>query len=358
MLRSAGARRTEQTTKGAIQPRRDFRAVKVVRGVSTVSSSAVQTPVVNKKRMEGDHYFSSEENCGRLGMQMRGGRPLLPPSAQRRAGRSGVLTLTTITVFVLVAWRHAFPVAMLSGGAAKIHSFGQVDGIVAAANKWWQQRPEGRGRADRGPVSPQALHARTHVSASDLAGLVSSDVFNFLSQHCCRVLFFPATAQAALPLSLQGGVNGDLAQRLRDFVGHANSLVFNGADANTLEFVNQYFGTEMKLTDVISSFKMRAAYEIAGDQSTPMSYPEKIEEELPDTLDANENVNAVDTATLPPATAVVYSNFPRTPTGSPMFMLKYCQIANPYVQDGVRITVSPPDCAAAGKDLGSECSCG
>ena len=289
---------------------------------------------------------------------MRGARPLLPPSAQRRAGRSGVLALATFTAFVLVAWRHVLPVAMLSGGAAKIHSFGQVDAIVASANKWWQQRPEGRGRADRGPVSPQALHARTHVSASDLAGLVSSDVFNFLSQHCCRVLFFPATAQAALPLSLQGGVNGDLAQRLRDFVGHANSLVFNGADANTLKFVNQYFGTEMKLTDVISSFKMRASYEIAGDQSTPMSYPEKMEEELPDTLDANEDVNAVDVATLPPATAVVYNNFPRTPTGSPLFMLKYCQVANPYVQDGVRITVSPPDCAAAEKDLGSECSCG
>jgi len=41
-----------------------------------------------------------------------------------------------------------------------------------------------------------------------------------------------------------------------------------------------------------------------------------------------------------------------------MFIMKYCQIENPYVQDGTRITVSPPDCAKAAKDLGSECSCG
>jgi hypothetical protein len=111
-------------------------------------------------------------------------------------------------------------------------------------------------------------------------------------------------------------------------------------------------------------------------------------------------MTAFDTATLPAATAVVYNNFPRSPTGSPLFIMKFCQIENPYVQvhththththtrtgththvyahthntrtntppppasppspiqDGTRITVSPPDCAAAAKDLGSECSCG
>jgi hypothetical protein len=38
--------------------------------------------------------------------------------------------------------------------------------------------------------------------------------------------------------------------------------------------------------------------------------------------------------------------------------MKFCQVENPYEQDGTRITVSPQDCAKAAKDLGSECSCG
>ena len=61
-------------------------------------------------------------------------------------------------------------------------------------------------------------------------------------------------------------------------------------------------------------------------------------QELPQKLYAQEGMTAFDTSSMPAATAVVYNNFPRSPTSSPMFIMKYCQIENPYVQDGTRIT--------------------
>ena len=57
-------------------------------------------------------------------------------------------------------------------------------------------------------------------------------------------------------------------------------LIFNGADASTVAFVNKYFGSHMALTDVTSGFQMRESYEIADDPSSPLAYPEKLEEEL------------------------------------------------------------------------------
>jgi len=248
-----------------------------------------------------------------------------------------------------------------AGGAGarnpSVTSMADVNRVVSAASDWLARREAALQRAGAAPQT--ALRARTlKLSEGDMDEFLVSDFFEFLSRNCCRSLYFPKEAQQALPQALPGGVNGEFAQRLRDFVGMRNSLIFNGADANTAAFVNTYFGLHLAPTDVTSGFQMRKSYEIAGDHSSPLSYPEKLEEELPQKLEPAEGMTAFDTATLPAATAVVYNNFPRTPTGSPMFIMKYCQIENPYVQDGTRITVSPPDCAAAAKDLGSECSCG
>lgn len=239
----------------------------------------------------------------------------------------------------------------------RVKSVEDVSNIVASADRWLQKREamlEASGGATR-----TALRARTlKLSEGDMDEFLVSDFFKYLSRNCCHSLYFPKEAQKALPQNIPGGVNGEFSQRLRDYVGMRNSLVFNGADGDTAAFINTYFGMNLKFTDVISGFQMRKSYEIAGDHSSPLAYPEKLEEELPQKLYAEEGMSAIDTSSLPPATAVVFNNFPRSPTGSPMFIMKFCQIENPYVQDGTRITVSPPDCAKAAKDLGSECSCG
>jgi hypothetical protein len=240
----------------------------------------------------------------------------------------------------------------------RFKSMADVNSVVNAANQWMRRR-EAALQASGSGAPKTALRAKTlKLSEGDMDEFLVSDFFEFLSRNCCRSLYFPKEAQQALPQGLPGGVNGEYAQRLRDFVGMRNELVFVGADANTASFVNKYFGLHLEPTPVTSGYQMRKSYEIAGDPSSPLAYPEVLEEELPLKLQPGQGMTAFDTATLPAATAVVYNNFPRSPTGSPLFIMKFCQIENPYVQDGTRITVSPPDCAAAAKDLGSECSCG
>ena len=243
------------------------------------------------------------------------------------------------------------------GPNMRVKSMDDVNRVVDAANRWKQQRQA--MLLASGGATETSLRARTlQLSEGDLDEFFVSDFFEYLSRNCCRSLYFPKEAQKALPRNLPGGVNGVFAQRLRDFVGERNSLIFNGADADTASFINKYFGTQLATTDVNSGFKMSRSLEVEGDPGSPLAYPEKLEEELPQKLYPQSGMTAINTATLPPATAVVFNNFPRSPTGSPMFISKYCQIENPYVQDGTRITVSPPDCTAAAKDLGSGCSCG
>ena len=204
--------------------------------------------------------------------------------------------------------------AVARGLNPPVRSMDDVNSVVTAANRWFR-----REEALAGQQRTSALRARTlKLSEGDMDEFLVSDFFEYLSRNCCRSLYFPKDAQSALPLNLPGGVNGEFGQRLRDFVGMRNSLIFNGADASTVAFVNKYFGSHMALTDVISGFQMRESYEIADDPSSPLAYPEKLEEELPQKLEAATSMSAVDTATLPPATAVVYNNFPRSPTGSPM----------------------------------------
>jgi len=37
-------------------------------------------------------------------------------------------------------------------------------------------------------------------------------------------------------------MNGEYVQRLRNFVGNRNTLLFNGADSHIIAFINKYFG--------------------------------------------------------------------------------------------------------------------
>jgi len=191
---------------------------------------------------------------------------------------------------------------------------------------------------------------------NDYTALFSSDAFDYMSSHCCKTLYFPPDAENVLPTTLS--TNGIDSQKLRDFVGNGNTLVFNGASSRTIRFLNQYFGLDMQTNPIESDFSKRASYTIAGDPSTPSAYFEAIDEAMPATLKQTPGMIGVDTSSLPDATAVVYNNFPRVPTVSPLFLLKYCQIPNPYIQDGSRLTLSAVDCGTAQKEYGAACQCG
>ena len=158
-----------------------------------------------------------------------------------------------------------------------VESMDDVSKVVADANGWLSRREEMLQAGGRDPQTT-LLASTMQLSKGDMHEFLVSDFFEYISRNCCRSLYFPKEAQHALPQALPGGVNGEFAQRLRDYVGMRNSLVFNGANADTAAFINKYFGMQLSVTDVVSGFQMRKSYEIAGDHSSPLSYPEKLEE--------------------------------------------------------------------------------
>ncbi len=93
-----------------------------------------------------------------------------------------------------------------------------------------------------GDVAPPAPHAS--ALAIDYLSFFTSDMFAEMSDSCCKTLFFPPGASARLPFDMD--MDGEYVQRLRNFVGNRNTLLFNGADSKIIEFINHYFGYKIK----------------------------------------------------------------------------------------------------------------
>ena len=94
----------------------------------------------------------------------------------------------------------------------------------------------------QGGVAPPAPPAS--ALAIDYLSFFTSDMFAEMSDSCCKTLFFPPGASARLPMDMD--MDGEYVQRLRNFVGNRNTLLFNGADAKTIAFLNHYFGYKIK----------------------------------------------------------------------------------------------------------------
>ena len=88
-----------------------------------------------------------------------------------------------------------------------------------------------------GGVAPPAPPAT--ALPIDYLSFFTSDLFAEMSDSCCKTLFFPPGSGERLPFDLD--LNGEYAQRLRNFVGNRNTLLFNGADSHVITFINKYF---------------------------------------------------------------------------------------------------------------------
>ncbi len=77
---------------------------------------------------------------------------------------------------------------------------------------------------------------------------------------------------------------------------------------------HRYLGTHLTTVPVVSSFAKHESYVFAGDHSSASAIPDAFND-LPKKLRVTPEMTAVDTASMPHATAVVYNNFPREPTG-------------------------------------------
>mmetsp|Transcript_76754 Transcript_76754/g.206865 ORF Transcript_76754/g.206865 Transcript_76754/m.206865 type:complete len:310 (+) Transcript_76754:170-1099(+) len=215
-------------------------------------------------------------------------------------------------------------------------------------------------QATSSPIAPPAS-----ALAIDYLSFFTSDLFAEMSDSCCKTLYFPPGAGERLPMDLD--LNGEYAQRIRNFVGNRNTLLFNGGDAKILAFINKYFAYKIKQVPVVSGYKRRESLMVLGDPSTPSSIPEAYALErrvgasyyggLPNKLAPTKDMVAVDTLSLPGASIIIYNNWPRVPTGTPAFIVRYCQIEDPYEEGGKPMKVEVLDCPEAAL-RGYDCSCG
>jgi len=281
---------------------------------------------------------------------------------------SGLATALLVVALGLVGnTRRNIPVSMLSKAnpllKAPVKSKADVERIIKEANAFAEKQQSNTNTLLGKPAVPLAGmkvpgadHSSQLVSTEDMDAFFESPFFSFLSQTCCFTLYFPPDTEDKLPLSWE--VNGAKAQRLRDFVGRRNGLMFNGANGHTAAFINQYFSTSLQELPIISGFAKRSRTLVMGDPSTASAIPEGFAALPPKLIVDDPHMTAVDTMSMPGGTVVVYNNFPRHPTGSPAFILRYCQVENPWEQDGPRITVAVKDCPQAAEEFGSECECG
>ena len=71
---------------------------------------------------------------------------------------------------------------------------------------------------------------------------------------------------------------------------------------------------------------------------------------LPDKLAPTRDMVAVDTLSLPGASIIIYNNWPRVPTGTPAFIIRYCQIeARPL--SSPHPSTFPPTARAASRSV-------
>ena len=110
-----------------------------------------------------------------------------------------------------------------------VRSREEMEQIIAAADAAWA--------AGAGANPSLAGSDKVLVAPSDMKDLFDSDLFAYLSERCCKSLYFAPGAEASLPTDWD--VNGEKAQAVRAFVGRGNTLVFNDGKGDAIAFINK-----------------------------------------------------------------------------------------------------------------------
>ena len=230
------------------------------------------------------------------------------------------------------------------------------------------------------------------ATAADYKCVLEGDYFLQYMRSCCKTMYFPPCAQPLLPglMSLQLAPAESPAEmgkpagvRFRYFLGNGNDIVFNGGTADTIRFINRFFGYDIKTTPVKHRFHFKAATFVNGQPriETKHNWVHLMPSELPN----YDGITAVDVSSLPKGEAtVIYDDAPPTGNGyvpgnrfsqgaasiatensdvaSPGFRLKYCEAAdrlgNPKLNGGLPMKIHPADCPKILKEYGMTCKCG
>jgi len=193
-----------------------------------------------------------------------------------------------------------------------------------------------------------------------------SDSFLDLMTDCCKTIYVSPHASSRLPLEFALGPAVKPAEkgfpygtRFRYLVGKGNQFMFNGATQGTLDFINLYFGFEIEAIPVTSQFRKKVhAFELG--EANPSKEFVAFVSELPEVLPDYEGMLAVNVASLPPSSTVLYNNYPRDPVGSPAVILKYCEGTDELgkLNGGLPMKIQPADCAAVLEEYNVICTCG
>ena len=126
----------------------------------------------------------------------------------------------------------------------------EMEQIIAAADAAWA--------AGAGANPSLAGSDKVVVAPSDMKDLFDSDLFAYLSERCCKSLYFAPGAEASLPTDWD--VNGEKAQTVRAFVGRGNTLVFNDGKGDAIAFINKVLTGDEKLLSLATVGSWRAMW--------------------------------------------------------------------------------------------------
>ena len=109
---------------------------------------------------------------------------------------------------------------------------------------------------------------------------------------------------------------GDVAVRLRNFVGNGNTMVFTGGSLQSLLFINRYFFYRLETVPLSPGPFRRVDSQPIPPKIMGLNYKEIHQD--------GTTVSSVSLKSLPTGTTIWYS----TPKSSPAFSIKFCQVPN------------------------------
>jgi hypothetical protein len=216
-----------------------------------------------------------------------------------------------------------------------------------------------------------------HSTIAAFRSLIQSDFYLKYMRTCCKTLYFSPAAQSALsglmdmqlaPVQAPAASGMPYGVRFRYFVGDGNDMVFNGGTDQTVQFINRYFGYDMRTTSAKHRFTRKAqGYEIG----VPLSHDvyQDLVEIMPQSLPDEQGMTAVDVDSLPAgASTVIFDDVPPGSRGdpaergiaTPAFRIKYCQATDHLgkLNSGLPMKVNPVDCSKLHAKYDMQCRCG
>ena len=314
--------------------------------------------------------------AGRTPLLAGGERPARAMTWRRGAAAVAVASACVIAscglVLFAVRARGSAPVALAEGGRASGARQQKLADLLTAPLEGVATRLGHVIRSSLATEDGVATYTNSEggeqrmPTVDDYACFMKSDAFLELVNDCCKTIYVSPHASSRLPLELPLGPAENPAAkglpfgtRFRYFVGKGNQFMFNGASQGTIDFINRYFGFDIKTVEVTSRFrKVVHAFKL-GDSNPPKEFVEFLTD-LPEVLPDYEGMLAVDVASLPPASTVLYNNFPHEPLGSPAVILKYCEGADHVgkLNGGLPMKIAPGDCDAVLREYNVICTCG